>query len=407
MISAKSTSRVDRLNQFPEDVSMKVQELAVAAILGLFCFASSIDAGAETADGSAVRPPIGPGNVIVHSALGGFILGYDIDQTGTEGILSEAVALADGKANVAVETFDQKTGKIIKILSQQADSKNDFVTLGIFGNHVGLTEFEHVTNLFVDKRLYALSNPLDSNKFTSKWTPPLSKADDIIIGMAATQGFPNTAVLAFQNTVNNFSSYVFSSNVGANTFGPVFKVNDPVFNFSNSPVLAMDTATNQAVLGSSNGCFGCTTEIGLVDLTTGKLTEFEGLGFGFINGIAVDSATGIACTATEDDFSVEFYNLATQTGIIVPIPGATDQSQSGLDVEVDPIHKLFLVGQEFSSTAPFGSSIQVFDEQGNYVESLNGFNLPASPAFMALNPSERAGYVIVTPALTTLQSFTY
>jgi len=384
---------------------MMVKSVSVGFMLSLFYLAASLGAAAQT-DGSR-QVPIGPASVVVHSALGGFILGYDIDQTGTEGILSEALTLADGNANVAVETFDQKTGKIVKILAQQSDSKNDFVTLGVFGSHVGLTEFEHVTNLFVDKRLYGVSNPLNSNKITGKWTPPLPKADDIIQSMATSQGSPNTAVLAFKNTGNNFSSYVFSANVAANTFGPVFQVTDPVFNFDNSPVLAIDTATNQAVLGGSNGCYGCTTEIGMVDLATGKLTEFEGLGFGFINGIAVDSNTGIACTATEDDFSVEFYDLAKQTGIIVVLPGANDQSQSGLDVEVDPIHKLFLIGQEFSSTAPSGSSIQVFDEQGNFVESLNGFELPASPAFMALHPSERAGYVIVTPALTTLQSFTY
>ena len=128
---------------------------------------------------------------------------------------------------------------------------------------------------------------------------------------------------------------------------------------------------------------------------------------GFVNGIAVDPNTGTACTATEIDFSVEFYNLATQTGFIVPIPGATNQSQSGQDVQFDPIHKLFLVGQEFSSTAPSGSSIQVFDEQGNFIESINGLSLPASPALIALNPSQRTGYVIVTPELTSLQSFTY
>ncbi|HTA22903.1 MAG TPA: hypothetical protein VK763_05175 [Terriglobales bacterium] len=382
---------------------MKLNQVAIAVMLGVFVSAVSVCAGAQ----SQRKAPIGPGNIIVHSALGGFILGYDIDQTGTEGILSEAVALADGKANVAVETFDQKTGKTIKILSQQSDSKNDFVTLGIFGNHVALTEFEHVTDLFVDKRLYGVSNPLNSNRITGKWTPPFKKADDIISSMSASQGFSNAAVLGFQNTVNNFSSYVFSSNVAANTFGPVFKVSDPVFNFDNSPVLAFNSTTNQAVLGGSNGCFGCTTEIGMVDLTTGKLTEFEGLGFGFINGIAVDSATGIACTTTEDDFSVEFYDLAKQTGIIVVLPGANNQAQSGGAVAVDPIHKLFLIGQEFSSTAPSGSSIQVFDEQGNFVESLNGFDLPASAAYMALHPSERAGYVIVTPELTTLQSFTY
>ena len=385
---------------------MSNKKSAVTVLLTLFCAANSITALAQTAGGPR-RAPIGPGNVVVHSALGGFILGYDIDQTGTEGILSEALTLGNGLHNVAVETFDQRTGKLIKILAQQSNSKNDFVTLGIFGNHVALTEFEHVTDLFVDKRIYATSDPINANKFTAKWTPPFQKPEDIISSMSASQGFPDAAVLGFENTSNDFNSYVFSANVGANTFGPVFKVDDPVFASNLSPALAMNNSTNQAVLGGSFGCFGCPTEIGMVDLTTGKLTEFPGLGIGIVNGIAVDSNTGIACTTTEDDFSVEFYDLAKQTGKIVVLPGATNQAQSGQAVAVDPIHKLFLVGQEFSSTARSGSSIQVFDEQGNFVESLNGFDLPASPAYMALHPSKRAGYVIVTPDLTSLQSFTY
>jgi hypothetical protein len=379
---------------------MRIKSIAFELMMGLFCVSGSLAAEAQTQD----TPPIGPGNVVVHTALGGFILGYDIDQTGSEGILSESMDLNDGKFDVAVETFDQKTGKIIKIITERKDTKNDFVTLGIVGNSVALTEFEHVTNLFVDKRLYGVSNPLNSNKITGKWTPPFQAANDIISSVSPSQGVPNAAVLGSHNTGNDFSSYVFSSNVAANTFGKVFKVADPVFDGSNSPVLAYDTTTNQAVLGGSKGCFGCTTEIGMVDLTTGKLTEFMGLGFGFINGIAVDSNTGIACTTTEDDFSVEFYDLATQTGTIVVLPGATNQAQSGIAVSVDPIHKLFLIGQEFSSTGP-GSSIQVFDEQGNFVESLNGFGLPASPAFMALHPSQRAGYVL--GGETALQSFTY
>ena len=104
---------------------------------------------------------------------------------------------------------------------------------------------------------------------------------------------------------------------------------------------------------------------------------------------------------------MEFYNLVKGTQLQVVLPGATSQLYSGGAVAVDPVHKLFLVGQEFSSTAPSGSSIHVFDEKGNLVESLNGFNLPASPAYMALNPSQRTGYVIVTPDLARLQSFTY
>jgi len=371
----------------------------IVAVISLFCFATST----ATAQSDSPRA-IGPGNIVVNTALGGFILGYDIDQTGTEGVLSESFALPDGKQNVAVETFDQKTGKIIKIVSQQSDSRNDFVTLGVSGNSTGLTEFEHVTTLFVDKRLYATMHPLSANKFTGNWTPPLTKSD-IIGGVAENQGTLNTAVLAFNNG-GSFSSFVFSSNIASNTFGPLITLTDPVFGFNDSPVMAYDGATNQAILGASNGCPNCSPTIGVVDLATGVQSEFTGLGFGFINGIAVDAGDGIACTTTEIDFSVEFYDLATQTGIIVPIPGATNQAQSGQDVEFDPIHKLFLVGQEFSSTGS-GSSIQVFDEKGNFVESINGLSLPASPVLIALNPSMRAGYVLVTPALTSLQSFTY
>jgi hypothetical protein len=376
-------------------------------LITVLLFMLALAAAATAQNSGGQQPGIGPGNVVVHTALGGFILGYDIDHNGTEGLLAESLVLPNGEDDAAIETFDQKTGKIIKIVKQQNNTPSDFVALGIFGNGTGLAEYQYVKKIFVEKTVYGVLNPLNGNKITGVWTPPLKGPTEIIAGLAESQGSANTAVLGFHNTINDFSTYLFGSNVAANTFGPVIKVNDSIFDFDNSPVMAYDSATNQAVLGGSNGCFGCSTEIALVNLATGEQAEFPGLGLGFVNGIAVDPATGIACTATEDDFSVEFYNLATQQGIIVPIPGATNQAQSGLDVELDPIHKLFLVGQEFTSTGFSGSSIQVFDEQGNYIESINGLSLPASPALIALHPSERFGYVLVTPALTELQSFTY
>jgi len=343
----------------------------------------------------------GLGKTVVNSAFGGFILGYDIDATGTEGILAEA----GGQNTVAVETFDQNTGKILKVIAQQKNTQNDFLALGIFGRGIGLMEEELVGGNFVQKRLYATINPLNGNKITGHWTPPFTK-DDIITSMPFSQGSLTTPVLYFNNG-GGFNSFVISTNVGANTFGTPIMITDEIFDWNNSPRMAYDSKTNQAVLGSSNGCFGCPTEIGLVDLNTGDLTEFPGLGTGFVNGIAVDSDSGIACTTTEDDFSIEIYDLKNQTGFIVPLQGATNQAQSGGDVEFDPIHKLFLIGQEFSSVAPSGSSIQVYDEQGNFLEAVNGLSLPASPAYMALHPSKRTGYVIVTPALSSLQSFTY
>jgi hypothetical protein len=249
---------------------------------------------------------------------------------------------------------------------------------------------------------------VDANAFTGPWTPPFSEVEDIIEGGATTLGSPVAAFMGFHNVVDDFSTYLFTSNIGANTFGPVIRVDAPIFDWNNSPVMAYDAANNRAVLGGSRGCYGCPTTIATVDLATGDTSTFRGRGRGFVNGIAFDASTGIACTTTEDDFSVEFYDLVHGTSRIVRLPGAVSQQQSGGAVAVDPVHGLFLVGQEFSSTAPaLGSSIHVYDEQGNLVESLNGFSLPASPANMALNPGRRTGFVIVTPALSSLQSFTY
>jgi hypothetical protein len=353
------------------------------------------------------RRAIGPGPVVVRTALGGFILGYDVDQAGTLGILSEALTLPDGHADVAVETFDQTTGAIVKIVRQQSDSKNDFVTLGIFDSGVALTEFEHVHGIFVDRREYATTTPLSSGQFTGRWTPPFTQANEIISSVAPIQGGQPTVVLGFHNNATDFSSYVFGTDVAANTFGKIIRIRNDIFNWSNSPVIAADPARHRAVLGGSMGCFGCPAFVATVALGNGQFDLQPPLGVGFVNGIAVDPTTGVACTTTEDDFSVEFHDLVNGTATIVTLPGATNQLQSGGAVAVDPIHHLFLVGQEFSSTAPTGSSIHVFDEQGNYIESLNGFQLPASPAYMALHPSDRTGFVIVTPALTTLQSFSY
>ena len=89
--------------------------------------------------------------------------------------------------------------------------------------------------------------------------------------------------------------------------------------------LRLTAQTEQAILGGGDGCFDCFPVIGLVNLAAGTFSEFGGIGFGFINGIAVDSADGIFCTTTEDDANVEFYDLATQTGFQVVLPGSEGQ----------------------------------------------------------------------------------
>jgi hypothetical protein len=367
-------------------------------------FAATFALFATAALAGAQSPPAQLG-VVVNTALGGFILGYDIDASGTEGVLAEALTLPSGMHDVAIETFDQTTGNIVKIVRRLNNTNNDFVTLGVVGNSVGLVEFEQSSGIFVDHRRYVVMNPLNANLFTGSWTPPLT-VNDLITGVSSNQGSHNTAFIGFHNGGND-PAFVFTSNVAANTFGPFITLTDPAFSFGGGTKMELDRATNQAILGNSIGCPNCSPTIGKVDLATGAQTSFVGLGFGLINGLAVDSATQVLCTTTEIDFSVEFYDLTTNNGFLVTMPGATSQAQSGMTVALDPIHKLFLIQQEFTSTAASGSSIQVFNEQGTYIESINGLSLPASPVRIALNPALRVGWVLVTPNLSSLQSFNY
>lgn len=358
---------------------------------------------------------IGPTGVVVNSQFGGQIFGFDIDQNGTEGVLTEAQTLPDGHVLAAVETFDQATGKILKVV-KKTKSKDDFLTMGVVGSSIGLVEREHVKGFFVDSRIFSVINPLSANKFTGTWTPPVNK-DDIIESVSRAQGTTNTVAIGFENG-GDFHTFVFGSDVANNTFGPRVTLPDDPFFFSNLPQVAYDSKKNRAVVAAAQGAVGGPPPvIALVDLVTGQMSTFIGVAGappfrqGFVNGLAVDSADQIACTTTEVDFSVQFYNLKKKTGFAVTLPGATSQLQSGADVEFDPINKLFFVAQPVSSTAP-GSSIQVFDTKGNFVESINGLNFSNAGvvifAHIALNPANRTGYIDgPDPGVTQVQQFSY
>jgi hypothetical protein len=371
----------------------------------LFCAVSTLSFGQS--DEAQPNGAAAASHVTVHSKFGGQIFGFDIDQNGTEGVLSEATTLSGGKVLAAVETFDQATGKILGVITK-TQTQDDFVTLGVVGNSVGLVEHEHVVSFLNVQRTFQVINPLSANKITGKWTPPIG-TKHLLNQVSRTQGTANSAVLAQDNS-GNFIPWVFSSNVAANTFGPIVKIQDS-FNFGSvPPPMAYNTVTNIAVLGGGDGCFGCLPVIGLADLSKGSFTEFTGIGFGFVNGIAVDSADNIACTTTEDDASVEFYDLSTQTGFTVVLPNSGQQQIfSGADVEFDATHKLFLVAQPNSSSST-GSTIYVYDTNGILQETLNGFSFSNASSVIAmhiaLNPGTRTGFVD-GPSTGELQGFSY
>ena len=385
------------------DVRSVASRLIVMVLFGLLCLAVlagvavrfvRASEASQTDDSSADAP----GVVIVHPKLGGQVLGYDVDRNGTEGVLSEFVSLNNGNSNVATETFDQKTGKILKVVAKKNDTLDDYVTQGIFAG-LGLVLYQHgVQNHFQNN--FLTINPLDGGKFTGKWTPPIKKNYQLWTTSVSPEGTANVA--AYQVTFNgSFKGDVFSTNIATNTFGPQI----PLI-LGDLPLLAYNSKTNQAVLAHS-GTPTTHPVIQTVDLAEGKVRQFSALGVDTVNGMAVDSSTGTACITTEGGpftpAMVEFYNLAKQTGFGVPLTGGN----IGLDVEFDSIHKLFLAAQgDFVNF-----SVLVFDEKGNLKETIPVQKLPVSPALIALNPEKRIGFlpVIVEPQheFLELQSFKY
>ena len=368
------------------------------------------DRGVQPAsDQSGIAPDVG--RIIVQGRYGGRIFGFDIDENGIEGLLSEAAEQDDGTILAATETFNQRTGEIISVLAEIRSEADDFITLGVVGPHIGLVEREHEISFLHIERTFPYLDPLSGNVLNGRWIPPIDQ-DHLIRAVSRTQSSSTVAVYAYDNS-ENFRPQVFSSNFAHNTFGPLIVLTDGSFQTGLVPKLAYNDRTHEALLGiQSLGNPFIAPTFALVDLATTETTVFSGVGEGDVNGLAIDPGTSIACATTEIDFSVQFYDLRTLGGFSQFLPGATNQFYSGADVAVDELHHLFLVAQPNSSTAPGTSSIHVYDESGNLFESINGLHFSNAsnvvPMHIALHPSMRYGYVDgPDPGVTQIQGFRY
>lgn len=385
---------------------------ATALMIAALAVCLSQPARAAAATTFQANPDAGVGDVIVRGKLGGLIFGFEIDPNGTEGLLSEAVLNSDGSVTAAVETFNQATGRIIRILGK-TNTRDDFIGWTVAGS-VGLFEQEHVKRLFDVKRTFHVIDPLNGNQVTGNWAPPINHKQIVNQVKPAFDGSPNVVVYAL-SVSTSLNPLVFSSNLKDNTFGPAIEITDPNFTTEAPPIIAFDPIRNQAILGHDKPSpFIEPPLVGFVDLANGSFDVKTGLGLGVINGVAVDTEDGLLCTDTSFDSAVQFYNLNDFGGISVLLPGADPQTStaSGGDIEFDPINKLFLVAQEFSDgQLDNGSSIQVYDVAGNLVESIDGLNFQGGfdvfPIHITLNPNRRMGFVNGPDLTTAIQSFNY
>jgi hypothetical protein len=389
--------------------------LALCACAGTSTPTGGVTPATNLTHFTAVRDGGSLGPVLTTSDHGQ-IFGFDINSNGNDGILASAAI-----DEVSVQTFDETTGTVTKtigsIMGKRAVS-DDYVADGIFAGDVGLVDLQKADGLAGKKPVhdvYHLLNPVTKNQFNGRWIPPVKLFN--VLAWAPNQSTSTSVVYGYQRE-GSVPSELIVSDVGKKTFGKVISLNSNDFSQGTQPQLAEDTVNNLAVMATSpsfGAAGGPPPVIWTIDLKSGKKTQFSGVncpgsvGCGDANGIGYDSSTGIACTTTELDAGVEFYNVAKQTGTRVQLPNNASQLSAGAFVANDAVHGLFLIAQPVSSTSGSGSSIQVYNESGTLEESINGFSFDAStviPVRISINPTSRTGWVN-GPQVDQLQEFSY
>jgi hypothetical protein len=407
------------------------KRLAAVALGILFAGCGGMSASSKAAEANRVfthfvkhhTAGLGP---VLRDAFGGEIFGWDIDQNGSDGVLSETANESQPPYLLnAIETFDEVSGKITKVVQKTRTESNGPVPVvdAIAGNDVGLIddEYDYVQNgQIVRDDKFLEMNPVSGNKITGSWKPPhsLNLLPNLVTNNQASS---SQVMMAYDLNNQGFDvPRLYMYDVARNIWGKPYvwppKNQAVISGLPDGYLLyaAVDTKINVALIGfqlsySESG----PTWFDVFDVDSGKLLHtFLGLGNGFVNGMAIDSTTGIMCT-TDESMSVVFTDVSTGKGFTVQIPilygGGPDTG--GAAVAVDPIHHLFLIAQLNSTFSPNGgSTVIVYDEQGNIVEAINGFSFldrfSVVVVHIAVNPAGRIGYV---PGANQgqLQSFTY
>jgi hypothetical protein len=349
---------------------------------------------------------VGLGKVLTTSD-GGQVFGYDIDQTGNFGMLATA-----GR----IQQFDQTTGAIVKVFPARTPQDTTYGFNGIFNRDAGLVvRFVEPRGSLNAIRHYDVVGPFTAGGFTGEWTPPVR---DIDIQAAGSQQQSKTVILAFERGLQRNGIDLFTSNIAANTFGRVFRLDPNTFCECFGLQLGAFLAANDAVVALSpdGGTVGGRPPINyVIDLTTGQIGQFKGFNngpfhAGFVNGMAMDPATGVEATTTELNAQVEFYNVGARSGIAavqLPCTGPADQLNSGAGIGFDPVHKLFLVSDPFyACDGGSDGAIVVYDETGKLIESISGFKFFIAEPGAIVNPSTRVGWML-GPGFDHLQQFFY
>ncbi len=111
---------------------------------------------------------------VITSAHGGAIDGWGIDENGSDGVLSEVFSRGRFSLITTVETFDQSTGAITKVVAKQqsVNGNKKFVVASMLAGDLGLIDDRRHQRDGRRDTFYVLSG-VDGGDFTGRWTPPV------------------------------------------------------------------------------------------------------------------------------------------------------------------------------------------------------------------------------------------
>jgi hypothetical protein len=347
---------------------------------------------------------------------GATVEGFGVDQNSTTGFVTSNQTNADNETQSSVETFDEQTQAITRTVISSTEYET-YTTLdaggpGVFAADTGLIEASTDTTTG-----YNVLQPL--GKLSRVWKPPVTSE---FIQPADNQATPSDAFgsWTYGNKHGDHDYKVFSSDVAAGTFGRVFSAEAPLksFGLAVTTGFAEDTATGTAVINAVDFFnLSAAPTFVTVNLATGAVTSFAGVGSGIPTGLAIDSGTGIAANPEPD--GVALINLATDSGTLTTPGGFVYQHPA-----VDAAQQEFVV-QEVSppdantETAGLGavpnnnalSAEIVVNEQGQVqdrIEQFNFYNVFTSIAGQLTQLGPVAGEAYTTGLLGgEVQPFSY
>lgn len=359
-----------------------------------------------------VRRETGQLGPVIKTKHGGNVSAWAIDENGTDGILTESSNPQPSELLSYVETFDQTTDEVTKTVAKQTSSNGDdeYIASGILDNDVGLIDDEEEPCPGCTRNdTFDRMSPVTRGRFTGQWRLP-NKQGILLQDVADQQSNPLEAIFVLDNNDAPALPEVIVSDVQHNKFKKTPSFPDGQIWYG-PEIIAEDSETADAIVPTQY-LQGSTLVFDDFDLKKGKVSTFLAVpGVGPFEGVAIDSSTDMMCTTTQGDYSVEFYSLKTRQGFAEQLPGAGGEQESGSSIAADPVNHLFLVTQPTSSVSPSGgSTVFVYDENGNLVETINGFAFggrfsDTRPAIQ-VNAGKRVGFVNGSQG-NEIQSFSY